>query len=162
MEAVLNRDLTWSNIGDHLRDKEGIEARAWFFIEGIVTCFFFESVNTTDTNTKHYANAIFVNCLKVPTTVFDSLHSCNECILFVEVHLTSVLTIDKVGYVEVLYLASKLCLKLWSVEVSDRCSTAHTILNVLPSFFYGITNGGKGTKASNYYSFEFHFNLFGC
>ena len=162
VETILNRNLSWSNVSNHFGDEEGVELRTFILVHGIVTSFFFEGVNTTDTNTKYHTNAVFVDSFEVPATVLDSLHSSNECILFVEVHLASLFAIDKVSSFEVLHFASKLSFKQRSVEVCDRASTANAILNVFPSFGHCVTNGSKGTEASYNNSFEFHKNVCFC
>ena len=47
-EAVVDRDLSGSDVGNHLRDEERVELRALSFMQCVVAGLFFKRVDTTD------------------------------------------------------------------------------------------------------------------
>ena len=73
MEAVHDRNLSGSNIGNHLGYEERIELRTVSLMLAIVHYFFLESLNTTDTHTEDNTDAVPVNSLKIHAAVLDSL-----------------------------------------------------------------------------------------
>ena len=162
VETVLDRNLSSSDVGNHLGDEEGIELGAHgCAIDSPVAGFFFKRMDAADTYTEDYADAVLVNSFEVHTAVLDSLLGSHEGILLVEVHLAHLFAVEEVGSLKALHLASKLGLEVGSIKVGDRCSTADTILNVFPSFGHSVTDGGQGTETCDDHSFQFHnMNLF--
>ena len=156
METVLDRDLSGSDVGNHLRNEEGVELRAVLLVDGIVASFLLKGVNTTDTYTEHHADAVLVDSFEVPAAVLDSLHGSHESVLLVKVHFASLLAVDKVGSLKALHLACKLCFELRRIEVCDRAGAANAVLDVFPSFGYCVTYWCEGAKACYNNSFEFH------
>ena len=59
METVQDRNLSGSDVRNHLGDEERIELRTHFLaVDGIVACFFFEGTDSTDTGTKDDADSV--------------------------------------------------------------------------------------------------------
>ena len=59
VKTIHNRNLSGSNIRDHLGDEERIELRTVFFAgQGIVTYLFLECTDTTDTGAKDDTNSV--------------------------------------------------------------------------------------------------------
>ena len=62
MEAIFDGDFSGSDVGDHLRNEERIVFRTHFFaVDGVVASFFFEGVDTADTNAENNADAVLVD-----------------------------------------------------------------------------------------------------
>ena len=157
MEAVLDRDFTGGDVGDHLGDEEGVVLGTLFgAVDGIVAGLFFEGVDAADTYAEDNADTVLVNGLEVHAAVLDSLHGGHEGILLVEVHLAGFLAVDIVGHLEVLDFAGKLRLKLRCVKMGDGAGTAHTFLQVFPRFGGGLTQRRQCAHAGYYHSFQFH------
>ena len=162
METVLDRNLSSSDVGNHLGDEEGIELGAHgCAIDSPVAGFFFKRMDAADTYTEDYADAVLVNSFEVHTAILNGLLGSHEGVLLVEVHLAHLFAVEEVGSLKALHLASKLGLEVGSIKVGDRCSTADTILNVFPSFGHSVTDGGQGAETCDDHSFQFHnMNLF--
>lgn len=111
MEAIHDRDLSGCNVGNHLRDEEGVELRTVFFVSTVVGDFFFESLDTTDTYTIDHTDAVQVFLLQVPATVFHGLLGSNQCQLRIAVHLAGLFAVQIVVHVEVFTSQANFVLK---------------------------------------------------
>ena len=112
VEAVHDRNLSGCNICNHFRNKERIEFRSEVVFSLFVTSdFFFESMNTSDSDTENHSDFVQIFFFYVDTGISYRFFSCNYGILSVKVHLTGFLTVNMVSSVEVLHFASELSLK---------------------------------------------------
>ena len=153
VQAIHNRDMSGSDVGNHLRDEEGVELRLFTKVLAIVSNFLFKGFDTADTHTVNHANAVTVFLFHVQTTIFNTLHSRDNGQLGIAVHLASLLTVDIVGHVEVLHLAGELAFEIGGVEMCDGCCATLTGQQVSPRLFGRVANGGNGSKTRHYYSF---------
>ena len=64
MEAIHDGNLTGSNVGNHLRDEERIELGSVLTMGTIVGDLLFESLDTANTYTIDYTDAILVFLLQ--------------------------------------------------------------------------------------------------
>ena len=110
----MDTDLTSSDIGNHLRDEEWVVLRTNLRI--VATCFLLESLDTTDTSAVDDANAVLVFSLKVDAAILDCLGHSGKSQLSIAVNLAHLLLVEVESRIEILNLASKLCLELFSVE----------------------------------------------
>ena len=122
----------------------------------IVSHLFFKSLDTTDTHTKYYSDAVLVGSLKVKTTVLYTLHGGDKCELGVTVELAGLLAVNPIIDVKVLYLASKLGFEQRRVKLCNRCGAAFTLDHGSPCLFGGVAQWGNGTKTCYYYSLKLH------
>ena len=60
MESIHDRYLACCDVGNHLRDEEGIELRTVLLVLCIVAYFFLESLDATDAHAVDYADAVLV------------------------------------------------------------------------------------------------------
>ena len=111
MEAVHDRNLASSDVGNHLRDEEGVELRTISLVLAIIFHLVLESLDTTDTYAINYTNAVLVLCLQIHAAIFNGLLGSNQGQLGIAVHLASLLAIQIVVHVEVLDLTSELSLE---------------------------------------------------
>ena len=153
MESVHNRNLSSSDISNHLRNEERIELRTILHVLTIVHHLLLESLDTADANTEDHTNAVLVDCLQIHATVFHGLNGGNHSELRIAVHLAGFLAIKVIVHIEILNLAGKLCLKQGCIEKCNGCSTAYAVDEVLPRLFWRITYRRHGTKARYDYSF---------
>ena len=107
MIAILHGDVSGSDVGNHFGDEERIVFGAFLLIEGIITGFFFKSVETTDTCSNDNTDAVAVEAFNgFKSAIFHSLTGCNESILRIEVELTELATVGYIiGRIEILNLA---------------------------------------------------------
>ena len=73
VEAVVHGDVSGGDVGNHLRDEEGVVFWAFFFVFGIITGFFFKGVKAADTGSDDNTDAVFVDSLRVEVGIFDCL-----------------------------------------------------------------------------------------
>ena len=111
METVHDRDLTSSDVGNHLRNEERIELRTIGFVYAIIFHLVLEGLNSTNTNTKDNTNAVLVFSLQIHLTILNCLLGSNHGQLGIAVHLTRLFAVEIVVDVEVLNLTSKFCLE---------------------------------------------------
>ena len=111
METVHDRNLSGSDVSNHLGDEEGVELRTISLVLAIVLYLILEGLDTTNTYAVNHTNAVLVFCLQIHAAILNGLLSSNQGQLGVAVHLASFLAIQIVVYIEVLYLTSKLCLE---------------------------------------------------
>ena len=114
VETIVDTDLTSSNIGNHLRDEEWVVLRTNLRI--VAASLLLESLDTTDTSAVDDANTVLVFSLKVNAAILDSLSHSSERQLCIAVNLAHLLLVEVESRIEILYLASKLGLELFSVE----------------------------------------------
>ncbi len=154
MISVFHGDVTRSNVGNHLGNKERIVFRAVFFVDGVISGFFLESVKTTDTGCYNHADTVAVYSFSVlEPAVLYSLTGCHKGILCIEVEGAEFLAVDVLGGVETLHFACKLGLEQRGVEVGDRSGTALSGFSGFPCGGHVIAERSNGTKAGHYYSF---------
>ena len=58
MEAIHDRNLSGSDIRDHLRDEERIKLRTHFLTSVVVAYFLFKCMYTTDTGAKNNTDSV--------------------------------------------------------------------------------------------------------
>ena len=69
MEAIHDRNLSGSDIRDHLRDEERIELGTYFLVSVVVAYFFLECMYTTDTGAKNNTDSVQIFFFDVKTGV---------------------------------------------------------------------------------------------
>ena len=153
MKTVQDRNLSGSNIRNHLRDEERIELGTVFFMEGIVTCFFFKCTDSTNTGTKDDADFVQILIFDIKTGIFYRLLGYTDGILSVQVHLASLFAVDILIGIKVLHFACELGLEKRCVEMSNRPRSTNPIHEIFPKFGYCVANGSNGAKTCYYNSF---------
>ena len=138
MEAIHDRYLTGSNVGNHLGDEEGVELRTVLTMGSIVGYLVLESLDTADTYAVDHTNAVFVFGLQVHGAVLNSLLGSNQGQLGIAVHLASLLAVQVCVDVKVLDLTGKLRLEVGGIEMGNRSCTALACQHVLPSLLGSI------------------------
>ena len=139
MEAIHNRNLTSSDISNHLWDEERIELRTIGLVNTIVFHLILEGLNSTNTNSVNHTDTVLVFCLKIHAAVLNSLLSSNQGQLCVAVHLTCLFAIQKIVHVEVLYLTSEFVvskLVIGAAPLTPLSRLFHISSGVLPT---GVT-----------------------
>ena len=76
MESVHDRNLSGSDVGDHLGDEEGAEARTCFGV--IAAHFLFKGPETTDTGGDDDPDTVLIYCLYVKLGIGDTLFGCHH------------------------------------------------------------------------------------
>ena len=147
METILDRDLSGSDVGNHLRDEEGVELRSVLAVCTIVAHLILEGLDTADAYAEDHADAVLVLGLQVHAAVVDSLLGSNHGQLSVAVHLACLLAVQVVVHVEVLHLAGELCLKVCCIEIRNRSSTADTIDEVFPHLVGVVADRRHSTQS---------------
>ena len=79
MEAETYANVSRSNVGNHFRNEEWIEFWTCFFMQSIITNFFFKSLYTANTYSVDYTDAILVYFVQIDATIFYTLNGTNEC-----------------------------------------------------------------------------------
>ena len=158
MESIHDGNLAGTDVGNHLGDEEGTELGTQC---GTGLCpvahLFLKGVHAANAYAIHHTDAVLVGSLQVDAAVLDALDGTSQRILAVEVHLAGFLAVDaEVGWLEILYLAGKLCLELRGIEMCNRAGTAHAVHQILPGFLDRISQWGDGTKTCYNNSFQFH------
>ena len=125
MEAILHRDVTRRDVGNHLGDEEGVILRTVGLVEGIISGFLLKGVEAADTGSYDNAHTVFVDgAFGIKAGVGHSLASSHDAILGIEVELAQFFAVEMVCSIEVFDFAGKLCLELRGVKVSNRGGTA--------------------------------------
>src|SRR5574344_2311525 len=140
MESIFDRYLTCCYISNHFRNEERVELWTCFFVFSIVGNFLFESLNTTDANTKDNSNAVFVYRIQVNLAISYSLFGCYHSKLSIWIHLASLFTVHIFTYIQPLYFATEVGFALGCVKMSNRSCSANTSNKVIPHFFWCITD----------------------
>ena len=154
MEAINHRNMTRCYVCNHFRDEERTEARTdSIFSLCIIQNFFFESMNTSDSDTENYSDFVQIFCFDVYACICYRFFGCYDCILSIKVHFTGFFTVNKIGSIEVLHFTSELSLELRSVEMSNRSCPTYSIKKVVPEFRNSITYRSECTKTCYHYSF---------
>ena len=83
MEAIHDRNLSGSNIRDHLRDEERIELGTYFLMSVVVAYFFLECMYTTDTGAKNNTDSVQIFFFDVKTGVRYRFFGNSDSILSV-------------------------------------------------------------------------------
>ena len=108
MESVHDRNLSGSDVGDHLGDEEGAESRTFLFLsQGVFADLFFEGMDTADAHSEYHADVVFVDRFEVQTAVLYSLHCRHDCILFIEIHFANLFAVNEICCLEVFHFAGK-------------------------------------------------------
>ena len=111
MEAIHDRNLSGSDIRDHLRDEERIKLRTHFLTSVVVAYFFLECMYTTDTGAKNNTDSVQVFFFYIKTGVcYRFFGNCNG-VLSVQIHFPCLFTIDIFRYIEVFHFACELGLE---------------------------------------------------
>ena len=152
MKTIIDGDLSGSDVGNHLRNKERIKLRAVFFVKCIVSGLHFKRIDAADAYAEDHADLILVDGFQVHTTVFYSFARRDQGKLFVEVHFARCLAVNVFRDIEIFYLASKLRLKLLSIEMRDRACAAHAFLHVFPRFGRRVSKWRNGAHTGDYNS----------
>ena len=152
MKTIVDSDLSGSDVGNHLRNKERIKLRAVFFVNCIVAGLHFKRIDTADAYAEDHADLILIDRIQVHTAVFYSFARCDQGKLFVEVHFASHFAVDVFRDIEIFYLASKLRLKLFGIKVRDRACAAHAFLHVFPRLSRRVSKGRNGAHTGDYNS----------
>jgi len=111
MKTVQDRNLSGSNVRNHLRDEERIELRTVFFMESIVTCFFFKCTDSTNTGTKDDTDFVQILIFDIKTGIFYRLLGYADSVLSIQVHLASLFAVDILIGIKVLHFACELGLE---------------------------------------------------
>ena len=156
VQTVHNRDLAGSNVGNHLRDEEGVELRTLVVMSTVVHHLLLEGLDAADAHTEHHADAVLVFLLQVPAAVLHSLLGGNEGQLRVAVHLACLLAVEVLVHVEVLHLAGERGLKQGGIKLCNRSGSADTLEHVLPHLLRGVAQRCNGTQSCYDDSFQFH------
>ncbi len=113
MIAVLHRNMTRSDVGNHLGNEERIIFRTFLLMKGIVSGFFLKGVQTTDTGSDDNTDAIFVGVNGiVDTRITDCLLGCSESILRIQIKRACFLAVEVLFRIKVLHFTGKLGLEL--------------------------------------------------
>ena len=150
-EAVLHGDETGRDVGDHARNKERAKPR------GSIPCgpaqtLIEERFDSSDARTPYYAHLLLVHGLQIETRILDGLRGRDQSVLCKKVVLAYFLTVEIEARIVILYFTSKLRLKLFSIEMSNRCGTADSLLQIRKILFNIITERVDRTDARNNYS----------
>ena len=111
MKTVQDRNLSGSNIRNHLGDEERIELRTVFFMEGIVTCFFFKCTDSTNTGAEDDTDLVQILIFDIKTGIFYRLLGYTNGILGIQVHLACLFAVDILIGIKVFHLACELGLE---------------------------------------------------
>lgn len=133
--------------------KKGLNFGPDLLVLGIVGHFFLEGLDTTDAHAEDYADTILVFCLQVHTAILDSLLGSNHGQLGIAVHLASLLAVEIVVYIEVLYLTSKLCLKFRCVEKCNGSGSTDSVEQVFPHLIRSVADWRHCAQTRYNYSF---------
>ena len=150
-EAVLHGDETGRDVGDHARNKERAKPR------GSIPCgpaqtLIEERFDSSDARTPYYTHLLLVHGLQIETRILDGLRGRDQSVLCKKVVLAYFLTVEIEARIVILYFTSKLRLKLFSIEMSNRCGTADSLLQIRKILFNIITERVDRTDARNNYS----------
>ena len=133
MEPVLYADVARTDVGNHLRHKEGVELGTQrLACSGIRRHFLLVGFHAANANAEDNAHTVLVDCIQVKCTVLYSHGGSRESKLAIGVHLAGLLAIDELLGVEVFNLAGELRLELRGIEMCDRSCTAHSCKHILP------------------------------
>ena len=152
METEVDAYLSGSDVGNHLRDEEWVELGAVLRVLSIIGNLVLESLYTTNAHAIDNADTVLVHFIQIQSGVLHTLHSRNHGQLCVAVELACLLAVNVVIDIEVLNLASELCLKQRTIEMGNRRSTALAGKQVLPSLLRRVANRCNGTETCYYYS----------
>ena len=145
--------MTSCNVSNHFRNKERTETRTnCVFSLCVVQYFFFESMKSSDTYSENNSDSVQVFCFNVDSGISYSFFGSYDGILSVQVHLTCLFAVDKIGRLEVLHFTSKLSLEFRSVEMSNRSRPTDSVDKVVPKFRNSITYRSECTKTCYHYS----------
>ena len=150
-EAVLHGDETGCDVGDHAGNKERAKPR------GSIPCgpaqtLIEERFDSSDARTPDHPHLFLVDGLEVERRILDGLRGRDQGILGEKVVLAYFLTVEIEVRVVILYFTSKLRLKLLCIEMSNRCGTADSLLQIRKILFNIITERVDRTDARNNYS----------
>ncbi len=109
MVGILHRDVTRRDVGNHLRNEEGVVFGAVGGIYGIIACLLLEGVQTADTGSHNHSHAVAVEVFFFfNTRIFNRLTGCHHGILRIEVELAQFLAVEMSGTVKPLDFAGEL------------------------------------------------------
>ncbi len=148
----MDADLSGSDVGNHLRNEEGVEFGARVDMLAVVHHLVLEGLDATDADTVDDADAGLVLLLEVEPRVLDTLDGADHGQLRVAVHLAHFLAIQVVSDVEILHLTGKLRLEVCRIKMRNRRSTALSGHEVLPRLLRCVAHGRDGTESCYYYS----------
>lgn len=159
MITIVHRDVSRSDVGNHLRDEEGVVFGAVGGVDGIISGLLFESVKTADACGDDYTDAVAVEVLFfLKTGISYGLTRSHHGILGIKVELTQLFAVEMLVAVETLDLAGELGFEQRCVEMGDRAGTAHAVDGVFPGGLHIVAERSDGAEACDYYSFKFHIN----
>ena len=111
MESIHHGDVTGCNVGNHLRDEEGIELRSdRVLCLGIAQQLLVEGLNTTNTRSKNHTDTVLIYLVQIHRSIGNSLLGCIDGQKTITVALASLLPIHDLQRIEILHFASELCL----------------------------------------------------
>ena len=126
--------MTGGDICNHLRYEERTVFWSVSSMKSILAYFFFEAMNTADTDAKNNSDTFFICCLEINTAILHCFHCTDNGILRIKIHLVASLTIDIITSVKILHLASEVSLEQAGIEMCNRTGTTLSRLNIFPSF----------------------------
>lgn len=149
--TVLHGDEAGGDVGDHAGNKERAKPR------GSIPCgpaqtLIEERFDSSDARTPDHTHLLLVDGLEVERRILDGLRGRDQGILGEKVVLAYFLTVEIEVRVVILYFTSKLRLKLLCIEMSNRCGTADSLLQIRKILFNIITERVDRTDARNNYS----------
>ncbi len=151
-EFMLYGDVTGCDVGDHLRNEEGIVFGSLLRAMNCkIAGLLLECVETADTGCENHADTVLVYSLAFKTCILDCLIGCLERVHRVKVKLTSLLAVEMRGRIEILNLACELGLEFACVEVCNRGGTALACLGVIPSCGHIVADRSQRSE-SRYYN----------
>ena len=145
VETIKHANLSGCNVGYHLRDEIRIEFRTFFCMLSIIHYFILKCFNAANTYTVYNSYTVFVFAFQVQTWVVYTLYGADKCQLCTTIHLAGIFTIDVFVNIKVLYLTTKLRLKIGCVKMCKRSCTALTLQKALPGFFCSVAQGCNST-----------------
>ena len=148
-----DRDVSGSDVGNHLRDEERIVFRTLLSaVDSEISGFLLESVQTSDASREDYAHAVFVDAFVLEPGVGDGLVGCSQGIHGVKIELAHLATVEMIFRLVAFHLAGELRLELRGVEVCDRAGAAYSLLGVFPGSLHVVSDGAQGSQSGHYYS----------
>src|SRR4051812_11243705 len=99
---MAHRYLTSRDVENHLRNKEGIEARSTVSF-GKIRYFILKGDKSSNTTCKNNTGTINIDIVFADTCIFHCFITCNQRSLRKPVNLSCFLLLKKIEWVEVLY-----------------------------------------------------------
>ena len=123
---MTHRNMSRRNVQYHLRDEKRIETGRAVAL-GKIGHFFLEGDQTTNATGKHNTNPVHIYITGVNSCIQYCLVAGNNGCLSKPVQLTGFLSVKKISWIKVFYLAGKPCFKLGRIKIGYEITTTNSI-----------------------------------